>query len=71
MMVCGKFLYDLGSRNTTKVLQEAGNSTFVAKWTKIFDHLDGDRSKSSKIVKMSFRKIFSTFEVIPKVSFQF
>ena len=47
MMVCGKFLYDLGSRNTTMVLQEAGDGTFVAKWTKIFDHPDENQSNSS------------------------
>ena len=45
MMICRKFLYDLGSRNTTKVLQEAGDSTFVAKWTEIFDHPDGKKMK--------------------------
>ena len=61
MMVCGKFLYDLGSRNTTKVLQEAGDSTFVAKWTKIFDHPDGKQLKSLKTLKIGFRKIIFYF----------
>ena len=61
MMIRVKFLYDLGPRNTTKLFQEAGKSTFVAKWTKIFDHQDGDRSKSSKMVKMRFRKMIFNF----------
>ena len=52
MMVCGKFLYDLGSRNTTMVLQEAGDGTIVAKWTKFFDHLDGKRKKNEKVLEM-------------------
>ena len=51
MMVCGKFLYDLGSRNTTMVLQEAGDGTFVAKWTKIFDHPGGNRKKNEKVLE--------------------
>ena len=52
MMICRKFLYDLGSRNTTMVLQEAGDGTFMAKWTKIFDHLDGSRKKNEKVVEI-------------------
>ena len=52
MMNRRKILHDLGSRNTTKVLQEAGDSTFVAKWTKSLTIQTEIGKKNEKVLEM-------------------
>ena len=46
MTVQTNFLYDLGSRNTFQVLQEALDMTFMANLIQIFDHPDGNKEKT-------------------------
>ena len=56
MRIQTKFLYDLGSRNTFQVLQEAGHITLWSILANIYDS-DGQESvKKSKIVKIGSRK---------------
>ena len=56
MTIQTKFLYDLGSRNTFQVLQEAGNSTLWPISTKIYDFDDKGSGKKLKFVKIGSRK---------------
>ena len=69
MTIQTKFLYDLGSRNTFQVLQEALDMTFMANLIQIFGHPDGnEQKKHSILLKWASEKSFFTFEVIPRVS---
>ena len=71
MMIQTKILYDLGSRNTFQVLQEALDMTFMANLIQIFNHPDGNREKHKIVLKLASEKTFLTFAAIPRVSFSF
>ena len=71
MTIQTKILYDLGSRSTFQVLQEALAMTFMANSIQSFEHPDGNQEKHEIVSKLASEQICLTSEVIPRVSFSF